>query len=91
MADRCGTYSHEEFGELCSEFFEAEELGPISPSVFRPALERLSNDITKTRSDRRYRGKKGASRKRSWRWTVLDAETEANDIPWPELPSRKVA
>ncbi len=89
LADRCGTYSNRELSELCAEFFEAEDILPISDNVFRPHLEKLRSDVTKSRADNtfRHKGKKG--RNRNYLWTVHELETVS--VPWEDLPERKAA
>lgn len=88
--DRCGTYSNQEFTDLCAEFFATEGLEPLTDNILRPALETMKSDVMKARSDS---GVKGGTRRRHFKWTILEAETAETVAPWTELPmaERRVA
>ena len=88
--DRCGTYSNSEFTDLCAEFFSTEGLEPITDNFLRPALETMKSDVMKARSDS---GVKGGTRRRHFKWTILEAESPETVAPWTELPmaERRVA
>lgn len=89
LAGRCGTYSNREFTELCAEFFEAEDILPIHDNMFRPCLEKLTDDVTKSRSDASFRHKGKKARNRNFLWTVHELETVS--VPWEDLPDRQAA
>ena len=85
VTGQCGTYHSREFSELCDRFFEDQNIIPIYENKFRPALELLRDDITKSRSDDKYRD----DRKRHYRWTVHESEAESDTTPWTDLPERQ--
>ena len=87
LADRCGTYSSREFTDLCTEFFEAEDLVPLHDNVLRPALEAMRDDVMKARSDQSLRHGNRRGRQRHFKWTILEAAAETV-LPWEELPRR---
>jgi hypothetical protein len=90
LADRCATFSSEEFRELYLEHCAAEDLVPLADNILRPALLRVEG-VTKLCSDS---GRKRRKRARHFLWRIDHAPSATVAVPWPELPlstSRRVA
>jgi hypothetical protein len=85
LSRREGTYSSNELTDLYREHCKAEDLIVLHENVLRPAMLKLDG-VIKHQLDTG-----GKHRHRPFRWTIAKAATVVDDIPWQELPIRRVA
>lgn len=84
LTNQCGTYSSREFAELTDQFCEAEDLPRMPDNRFRPALERMTDDVSKAELDGLDASRRRRRRRRMW--TIHETETDGLlGVPWSEL------
>ena len=85
LSRREGTYSSNDLTALYREHCKAEDLIVLHENVLRPAMLKIAG-VIKHQLDTG-----GKHRHRPFRWTISKIATVSSDIPWTDLPNRRVA
>ena len=89
MNDHCGAHAAARIGELYAEHCREEGLVPLPTKTFRPALLQVQG--VRKGLDDDYPAHLGNRRHRPTIWVIEPLATVSGEIPWTELPNRRVA